>query len=91
MPSRNGGSSWKVIAASVRMPSSVSAVPDRYRQHVKAGFGLWLDYRQKLEHFTPGGVPPGRQRGAGGQRRLRLDLQPRAALLPRCQRRPIVH
>jgi hypothetical protein len=30
-----------------------SAVPDRYRQHVKAGFGLWLDYRQKLEHFTP--------------------------------------
>ena len=31
----------------------LSAVPDRYRQHVKAGFGLWLDYRQKLEHFTP--------------------------------------
>jgi hypothetical protein len=31
----------------------LSAVPDRYRQHVKAGFGLWLDYKQKLEHFTP--------------------------------------
>jgi hypothetical protein len=31
----------------------LSAVPDRYRQHVKVGFGLWLDYRQKLEHFTP--------------------------------------
>jgi hypothetical protein len=31
----------------------LSAVPDRYRQHVKAGFGLWLDYRQKLEHFSP--------------------------------------
>jgi hypothetical protein len=31
----------------------LSALPDRYRQHVKAGFGLWLDYRQKLEHFTP--------------------------------------
>jgi hypothetical protein len=31
----------------------LSAVPERYRQHVKVGFGLWLDYRQKLEHFTP--------------------------------------
>jgi hypothetical protein len=31
----------------------LSAVPDRYRQHVKAGFGLWLDYKQKPEHFTP--------------------------------------
>jgi hypothetical protein len=32
---------------------ALSAVPERYRQHVKVGFGLWLDYRQKLEHFSP--------------------------------------
>jgi len=28
-------------------------VPDRYREKVKAGFGLWLDYRRQLTHFTP--------------------------------------
>jgi hypothetical protein len=32
----------------------LSAVPDRYREKVKAGFGLWLDYRRQLTHFTPG-------------------------------------
>jgi len=31
----------------------LSAVPDRYRQQIGAGFGLWLDYNRKLEHFTP--------------------------------------
>lgn len=31
----------------------LSAVPGRYRQQVGAGFGLWLDYHRKLEHFTP--------------------------------------
>jgi len=31
----------------------LSAVPDRYREKVKAGFGLWLDYRRQLTHFTP--------------------------------------
>jgi hypothetical protein len=30
-----------------------SAVPDRYRQQVKAGFGLWLDYRRQPNYFTP--------------------------------------
>jgi hypothetical protein len=31
----------------------LSAVPDRYRGKVRAGFGLWLDYRQKPSYFTP--------------------------------------
>jgi hypothetical protein len=31
----------------------LSAVPDRYREKVKAGFGLWLDYRRQLTHFSP--------------------------------------
>jgi hypothetical protein len=31
----------------------LSTVPDRYREKVKAGFGLWLDYRRQLTHFTP--------------------------------------
>jgi hypothetical protein len=32
---------------------AVSAVPDRYREKVYAGFGLWLDYRNKPDYFTP--------------------------------------
>ncbi len=31
----------------------LSALPDRYRAQVKAGFGLWLDHGGKLGHFTP--------------------------------------
>jgi hypothetical protein len=31
----------------------LSALPDRYRAQVRAGFGLRLDYGGKLEHFTP--------------------------------------
>jgi len=31
----------------------LSAVPERYKAHVKAGFGLWLDYRKKVDYFTP--------------------------------------
>ena len=30
-----------------------SAVPERYKAHVKAGFGLWLDYRRQPNYFTP--------------------------------------
>ena len=33
--------------------SKLSAVPERYKTHVKAGFGLWVDYRNKLDYFTP--------------------------------------
>jgi hypothetical protein len=31
----------------------LSAVPERYKAHVKAGFGLWLDYHKKVDYFTP--------------------------------------
>lgn len=31
---------------------ALSAVPDRYREKVKAGFGLWLDYRKQPDYFT---------------------------------------
>jgi hypothetical protein len=31
----------------------ISEVPDHYRTKVKAGFGLWIDYLNKLQHFTP--------------------------------------
>jgi hypothetical protein len=31
----------------------LSALPNRYRTHLKAGFGLWLDYGGKFGHFTP--------------------------------------
>jgi hypothetical protein len=31
----------------------LSAVPEKYKAHVKAGFGLWVDYRNKLDYFTP--------------------------------------
>jgi hypothetical protein len=31
----------------------LSQVPDRYRDKVKAGFGLWLDYRNQQNYFTP--------------------------------------
>jgi hypothetical protein len=32
---------------------NLSAVQDRYRTQVKAGFGLWLDYLGRPGHFTP--------------------------------------
>jgi hypothetical protein len=32
---------------------AVSAVPELYRQKVRAGFGVWLDYSQKPDYFTP--------------------------------------
>jgi hypothetical protein len=32
---------------------TLSAVPDRYREKLKAGFGLWLDYRRQADYFTP--------------------------------------
>ncbi len=31
----------------------LSGTPDRYRQRVKAGFGLMLDYRERENYFTP--------------------------------------
>jgi hypothetical protein len=31
----------------------LSAVPEHYRHKVKAGFGLWVDYRKKVDYFTP--------------------------------------
>jgi len=31
----------------------LSAVPQDYRQKVKTGFGLWLDYRKQKNYFTP--------------------------------------
>jgi hypothetical protein len=31
----------------------LSKLPDHYRDKVSAGFGLWLDYRQDLSHFSP--------------------------------------
>jgi len=32
---------------------AVSALPELYRQKVQAGFGVWLDYSQKPDYFTP--------------------------------------
>ena len=32
---------------------TLSAVPDRYREKMKAGFGLWLDYQKQPDYFTP--------------------------------------
>jgi hypothetical protein len=31
----------------------LSAVPDRYQEKLKAGFGLWLDYKRQPDYFTP--------------------------------------
>jgi hypothetical protein len=31
----------------------ISEVPDHYRTKVKAGFGLWIDYQNNPQHFTP--------------------------------------
>jgi hypothetical protein len=31
----------------------LSTAPEQYKAHVKAGFGLWVDYRNKLDYFTP--------------------------------------
>jgi hypothetical protein len=31
----------------------LSAVPDLYHNKVRAGFGLWLDYRRQHDYFTP--------------------------------------
>ncbi|MGH7966699.1 MAG: hypothetical protein ACRERD_33550, partial [Candidatus Binatia bacterium] len=31
----------------------LSAVPDRYQDKVRAGFGLWLDYKKQANYFTP--------------------------------------
>jgi len=31
---------------------TLSAVPDRYREKVEAGFGLWIDYRKNPHYFT---------------------------------------
>ncbi len=30
----------------------ISEVPEHYRKKVKAGFGLWIDYQKKPNHFT---------------------------------------
>lgn len=32
---------------------TLSGVPDHYREKVRAGFGLWLDYRRQPNYFTP--------------------------------------
>lgn len=32
---------------------ALSAVPDRYREKVEAGFGLWIDYKKNPNYFTP--------------------------------------
>ncbi|GBC84992.1 hypothetical protein HRbin11_01432 [bacterium HR11] len=32
---------------------TLSAVPEEYRKKVKAGFGLWLDYGNRPDFFTP--------------------------------------
>jgi hypothetical protein len=31
----------------------ITDVPDHYRDKVRAGFGLWIDYQNSLKHFTP--------------------------------------
>ena len=31
----------------------ISEVPEHYRTKVKAGFGLWIDYQNNPQHFTP--------------------------------------
>ena len=31
----------------------LSAVPERYRGKVRAGFGLWLDHKKQPDYFTP--------------------------------------
>lgn len=31
----------------------LSGVPDRYRRHVRAGFGLWLDFESQPGYFSP--------------------------------------
>lgn len=43
------------IAAYRRIQEAVkiSKVPDHYRAKVRAGFGLWLDYRKRADYFTP--------------------------------------
>lgn len=33
--------------------SKLSAVPEHYRQKLRAGFGLWVDYRKQPNYFTP--------------------------------------
>jgi hypothetical protein len=37
----------------IQEASKISEVPDHYRMKVKAGFGLWIDYRKNPHHFTP--------------------------------------
>jgi hypothetical protein len=37
----------------IQEAGKISAVPDHYRTKVKAGFGLWLDYRKRADYFTP--------------------------------------
>lgn len=32
---------------------ALSALPDRYQDKVRAGFGLWLDYHRQPSYFTP--------------------------------------
>jgi hypothetical protein len=32
---------------------SLSNVPDRYREKMRAGFGLWIDYQNNPRYFTP--------------------------------------
>jgi hypothetical protein len=31
----------------------ISQVPKRYKDKVKGGFGLWLDYRNQPDYFSP--------------------------------------
>jgi hypothetical protein len=40
---------WRSRQEAVKL----SAVPELYRGKVQVGFGLWLDYGEKLGHFTP--------------------------------------
>jgi hypothetical protein len=31
----------------------LSRLPEKFRRHVRAGFGIWLDYRERPDFFTP--------------------------------------
>jgi hypothetical protein len=47
---------WHFVAGRQRVlqdAMSLSAVPERYRQHVRTGFGLMLDYQDRPDYFTP--------------------------------------
>ena len=37
----------------IQEAAKLSAVPEHYRRKVKAGFGLWVDYRKQPNYFTP--------------------------------------